>query len=527
MATDIPKVAFNNHINSAVLTNGRDIGDIYSVFNNDAANGFILQADAAGNATIDLSVDSSTAQCVIFGEHRYDESGRTIDFNFDLQAHDGTAFSSIKSGSFIHQNESMFNYLPAHTLAVPTAVTTIVGAPTFKKLFWTGDRFAAIDSAGTGFYTSTDGNAWTQDFTIPAGIYNDVKGLEDKFVLCGNAGVFSYFDGTAWTSQTITASNLNGVATNFISFVVVGESNEIWQSTDLITFSAVISPFPVLTNILGIDNSQFAYILRSNVETYSSFDDLSTFTRGLALALGSISDAVVYNGVYYACGSNGLIRKSEDYVNFDTIDSGGSSYQQIVVTDSELVTITNTGLIFTSVNNGTSYSQLSYSISGSPIDLASNGIDFFASTATSLENFFLSYRYRLNISGLTSQSHFLIPEIFIGNYLEIGHVDYGVDPKSLRSGIKKFNSENGRLFETVLWKRLELSFGLSVIDNSTASNIDIFRNFVYNTRQPIWFVFQPDSDKYTTYLMKVDRDIDLRIQSPVHKKSKIKFIEFI
>jgi len=526
MAIDIPKVAFNNHINSAVLTKGRDIGDVSSVFNNDTANGFILQADAAGNATIDFRVDAGSAQSIIFGEHRYDESGRTIDFTFDLHAHDGISFSSIKAGSFVHQNESMFNSLPVHTLSQSTAVNTISGAPIFKKVFWTGDRFAAIDSAGTGFYTSTDGISWTQDLTIPAGTYNDVKGLEDKFVLCGNSGIFSYFDGSAWTAKTVTAANLNGVSTNFQSFMVVGDNNEIWQSSDLITFSSVTSPFPVASVINAIDNIQFSFIIRTDSKIYSSFDDGLTWNV-LAATLSIYSDSITKDGTYYACARDGTVLKSVDFSSFTDISANINDQRAIVVTDKEIVIVDISGNMLKSEDDGDTWSTIPFAASGQPIDFASNGIDFYISTATTLESFFLSFRYRLFISGLTSQSHFLVPEIFIGNYLEIGYVDYGVDPKSLRSGIKKFNSENGRVFETVMWKRLELSFGLSVIDNATASNIDNFRNFIYNTRQPIWFMFQPDSDAYTAYLMKVDSNIDLNIQSPVHKRSKIKFIEFI
>jgi len=527
MSIDSPRVAFNNDIKQAVITRGQKINDINTIFNGDNANGFILRTDITGQSTIELKVNQNKHDSFVFGNHRYDLSGQTVDFTFDLQGHDGAGYTSIVAGNFVSKKESLYKALPAHTLGLPTSTQIISGIPdVLKKVVWSGSQYVGIGVLASTLYMSVDGVTWVKDNTVPAGTINDVKAIADKIVICGNAGYFAFYDGTSWTVKVVTTANLNGVTTNFNQFVVVGTNNEIWQSTDLINFTQVTSPAPAGTVWDGIDNVNFAFILRNQLGVYVSFDNLVTLSAPSGLT--GIRDSVVVGSDYYVCGDAGLVAKSVDFVNFTQISVGNTKNVTLSVTDSEIVVVDINSLIRVSYDNGLTYSTLTYqNQNGVVSDIASNGVDFIISNSVDVELFFLSYKYRFLISGLTVNSDFLVPEIFIGDSVTIGHVNYGTDPESLRSGIKKFNSENGRVVENILYRRLELSFGLDVIDSARVVDIKLFRDYIYSTRSPIWFMFKPDTDGYATYLMKVDGDIDLPIHSPVHRSSAIKFIEYV
>lgn len=522
---DTPIVAFNNKINKAVLTAGRSLGDLDAVSDYDTANSYLSRSDTSGNVVLQIKSLENSAQCAIFGSHRYDASGQTIDFSYNIEAHDGNSFSSVASGSFINQKESLFTNLSNHTLGLPSS-TTNTTQTIFNAIFFTGNKFVA---AGNGIYYSTDLVNWTQDLSAPAGVYNDVKGLDDALMAVGNGGLFAYFDGNSWATDSFTVSDLHCVATNASSFMIGGANNEIWKTNDLINFSQVTSPDVAGVTFIKCESIGLSYNICTASKSWTTHNEGTSFSILIAAGAGqSINDVKVYNNTLYVCGNGGIVFKSIDLETYDDISHLVGDPKCIAITNTEILTVGLDGDIKVSYNDGKNWSNYGVStIAGNSYEIATNGIDFAILTASGVETLFIHYKYKITFSNMAALSDFIVAELFIGDYVEIGHVSYGVDPKSLRNGIKRFNSENGRIFENVLWRRLELSFSLRVIDSVRSANIKSFREYIYATRAPIWFVFKPDTDPYTTYLMRVKGDIDMIIQSPVHESTSIKFIEYV
>ena len=525
---DTPIVAFNNIIKKATLTKGRFLSDINSIFNNDLADSFVARADLNGVVEVGIKTLATTSASTIFGQHRYDLSGQTIDFNYNVEAHNGISFQSVASGSFINQKESLFTKNLTHTLGVPsTASVAHSGVDIFRKVVWTGNNFLAISA--TKLFSSTDGLTWVQDATVPAGTFNDIKGVENFTLIVGDAGYFAYFDGSSWTVKTVTTANLHCVTTNQVNFILGGSNNEIWTTIDLINFTQETSPVTLSTTIWKwVEAIGFAYNITSSNESYSSFDNGATYAPLFVAGTSqSVQDVKVFESVLYIAGTPGMLLKSDDFITTNAIGYGVGTIEGLAITNTEILAVDSTGSIKISEDSGTTWQNYAVSFSVNATNVATNGIDFIVTNIVNTETLFVKNRYRITYSNLSPSTDFVIPELFLGDYLEVGHVNYGVDPKSLRNGIKAFNSENGRIFETILWKRLELSFSLSVIDTIRSSNIDTLRQYIYETRNPIWFMFSQDTDPYATYLMKVKGNIDLKIHSPVHKSTSIKFIEFI
>jgi len=139
------------------------------------------------------------------------------------------------------------------------------------------------------------------------------------------------------------------------------------------------------------------------------------------------------------------------------------------------------------------------------------------------------YQYQLTYTGFIANSSISIPELFLGQVLELPPVDYGFDEYNEVYRGSKLDSISGRIYKTLHYRRLELYPSWSVLDRQTFDvAINAFREDCLELLKSFWFAWQPDTSPDAVYLGIHDGDnAAYQIKTSVHRTFKLKFVETV
>lgn len=112
----------------------------------------------------------------------------------------------------------------------------------------------------------------------------------------------------------------------------------------------------------------------------------------------------------------------------------------------------------------------------------------------------------LDFTGFAAYQVVNIPELFFGPSIQMPGLHAGYDPYDEVSRGSDFNSESGRVYSTVRYKRLELSPRWRHIHSTLWNAVDEFREGALEEKNPFWYVWAPESLTHQTYLMRNGRN---------------------
>jgi len=133
--------------------------------------------------------------------------------------------------------------------------------------------------------------------------------------------------------------------------------------------------------------------------------------------------------------------------------------------------------------------------------------------------------WRLVFSGLATAQEAL-PDAFLGSRIEFANHNFGADGYDEVSKATVLDSELGRIYETLQYRRLELSLTWGRLLMTEAADFETFKLFWNQYRIPFWII-PDDADSTACYLMRQSGKISVPRLSAVHKTTSLKLIEAI
>lgn len=247
-------------------------------------------------------------------------------------------------------------YQPGITFGVTS--TTATGS---RPVAYNGtNQYVAVTTNGLPIY-SADGNSWLgaplpTGGTFTAGI--NVSYLNGNYLITGNnttSSIATSSNGIDWTIRTTpTSTGLNAAAFGASTYVVVGNSGNVFSSTDLATWTSRTAGASAFNDVV-FANSLFVAVGAAGA-CYTSPDGTtwtsrsagaSAFTRVIYVA-GSIN-------LFIAVGAAGAVYTSPDGVTWTSRSAGAAQFNDIVYnsTSGTLVAVGGAGTIYTSTNGTT------------------------------------------------------------------------------------------------------------------------------------------------------------------------------
>lgn len=187
------------------------------------------------------------------------------------------------------------------------------------------------------------------------------------------------------------------------------------------------------------------------------------------------------------------------------------------------------GVTMTSFSTGYGYGAGGYGASGyGGFDQISTQNFTITTTQTSKLLRFNTTCSLLVVSFTGCDSRVAIPEIFIGESIEMPLVEYGYDPYNEITNVSLFTAESGREYARLRYRRVELNPQWGHIPQSMWDTIDTFRERAIELRAPFWFAWSPTTYPDKIYFVRhVDAGAPFPIQRALSRKFALKLQEVI
>jgi uncharacterized delta-60 repeat protein len=221
-------------------------------------------------------------------------------------------------------------------------------------------RLVAVGTAGVTARSDDAGETWTVG-SLGAGVTDSVTGatftLNRYFAASLSAGrIFSSPDGISWTSTTVPATALRGLAYGAGRLVAVGAAGAIVTSADGTTWTATTSG--TTNDLLGVNFLNGRFIAVGVLGTIlTSNDGLTWTTRAAAGNQSGLQNTAFGNGRYVVVGQGGstgrVILTSTDAVNWTFAIGGprqGTNLNAVAASSSTVVAVGNAGAIVSSAD---------------------------------------------------------------------------------------------------------------------------------------------------------------------------------
>jgi len=247
-------------------------------------------------------------------------------------------------------------YQPSFTIAFNTSTTT--GG---RQIAYNGsNQWVMVSSRGLPLYSS-DGNSWTAaaltgSNAMAAG--NCIDYLNGTYLIGGNnatASIATSTNGIDWTVRTTpTTTGINKFAYGAGIYVAVGNSGNIFSSTDLVTWTSRSAGANAFGDVI-FDNNLFVAVGASGAcytspdgTTWTSRSAGSTVFYKVLWAAGTIN-------LFVAIGVGGLLYTSPDGTTWTSRSAGSTTFTDIAFdsTNSVLVLVGLSGTVYTSTNGTT------------------------------------------------------------------------------------------------------------------------------------------------------------------------------
>jgi photosystem II stability/assembly factor-like uncharacterized protein len=234
--------------------------------------------------------------------------------------------------------------------------------------------YVAVGHNGT-ILTSTYGTSWDNRTSGTSVDFLDVEYVNDFFISVSYSGtIITSSDGISWTSRTSgTNRNLNGVTYGNGTLVAVGGTNEVGTGT-IITSSDNGTSWTSRTSGVSRELYESVYgngtfvVVGGSGTIITSSDNGTTWTSRTSDTSYNIKDVSYANGLFLAVGSTGTILTSYDGTSWDN-STTGSPYSMRAVTYAYSTYVATGGQIFTSSDNGTTWTLRTSGTSNTIFDL--------------------------------------------------------------------------------------------------------------------------------------------------------------
>lgn len=137
-------------------------------------------------------------------------------------------------------------------------------------------------------------------------------------------------------------------------------------------------------------------------------------------------------------------------------------------------------------------------------------------------------RARIKLSGFEPGAQVVLPELYLGDVIDMPYLNLGFDPYPEVSQGPEFTPETGRTYPAVRYRRLEIAPSWSRIEPVLHSAIDVFRETAIENKQPWWWAWSPDSLPGECYLVRhKDSKAAFPFVTGIHRDFKLALVEAI
>lgn len=463
--------------------------------------------DSTGKVVVEYAMDA-VADTLIVGAARHITGGyRFSGGSVKLEAMTAGGWSSILDtaiGATFKQSE-LFKPT-AHTATIPAGWTTVAGGASVRGSVFGNGKWVLAGSSNV--YTSSDNGLTWSTVAVGAVQFNSVAWDGTTFVMVGDTGnVYTSTDAIAWTSRTSgVAANLNGVAWSGLEFVAVGAgSGTMITSSDGITWVDNTATSGTTNTLNSVTHDGLLFIAVGAAGTIITTSDGITGTARTSGTANALNDIAKGELLLNAVGDAGTIIFSYDGVTWTTATSGTANALQAIASNGDVFKAVGSNALIESSDG------LAWTV-GTPISalvhytIGFNEVVWLTDSTTNTYYFAGRYRYRLTFSGLTVTAEVSIPELFLGPRLTMPNVNFGYDPYNEVSDANTFQTEKGRQYNDVLFKRVELTPKWSILKPAEWAAVDLFREGAIEPRSPWWWAWKPDTAPTECYLVRHEAD---------------------
>lgn len=535
-SNDQPVICYDNLIDAYAIVQGfpSSAGLLSDAWNNDTRRPGFIQTDGGGGFRFDVRTQTA-CDTFILGANRHMIAGERFSGGL-LQIFAKTAATTM---TLIYQglisaavNESEIVGLSAHTPYAPTSWADVAtGITTGRRARWVYNRFYV--TTATGVLQSTDGNTWSTitidatAATITDITYSPSLGL---YVASGDGGrILTSVDLLTWTARTSGVANqIEAVFWDGTQFVFVTTGGEVSTSADGITWIARTSPLAgtALHCVYSSTEGAAGLVVGGAAGAVMVSPDGVTWTASSTGSTGNVQDIVLHGSEYFAAHNNGDITVSSDGINWQMAYQGGAGTAFYGI-DSDGQSVRAAGVGVVSSADGVTWNTLP-GTADTVFGLATNNVVWVAQRGTITSTINYAPVYSISVSSLSISSDVPLPEVWLGNALVMPYIDYGFDPYVEFVKNPGFQSENGRTYESVRFRRVELNPHWSVVPDSLWASVDLFREQSFETRTPFWWAWKPLSSPLEVYLMKhKPNTLPMPYKSAVHRSFNLPMVEAV
>ncbi len=132
----------------------------------------------------------------------------------------------------------------------------------------------------------------------------------------------------------------------------------------------------------------------------------------------------------------------------------------------------------------------------------------------------------ITFSGVVGQLS--VPQLFVGNVLEMPWLEQNYDPYNEAINFAVFEAESGRDYSRLRYRRVELDPQWLMVERVLWTSVDAFREGALELRKPFWFAWMPSTAPSEVYLVKhVNPSAPFPIKSAKHRSFGLKLKEVI
>ena len=259
---------------------------------------------------------------------------------------------------------------------------------TYQDMAYGLGKYIIVGAYINKIFKSTDKKIWVSVAIVPQYLWC-IKFINNKFVACGNGVIVYSNNGDDWTTVTVSGIQFNGVCyakiNNSDLYIAVGKNSQnkgiIYTSTNLTTWNPATIPSDMAelravdfdgTHIIAVGLQGQILISNDGIEfspkhIYNTGYTSIFYSGNEWIIVGNniigISEDGIYqwqlqfvneplfriakgNGVYIACGYNGVLLESFDLIHWNKLNKNNlQDYKGIVFNGDEFITLTDGGFI--------------------------------------------------------------------------------------------------------------------------------------------------------------------------------------
>ena len=493
------------------------------------------------NLLVGFDQPTNAADTLILGAARHDAAGNrgaATTISLDYHAGAGTVTNAVNAATVAAVNKASLHKFTQVTVTPDSWASRTAQTINVRRVRYLMGRYytCGADAGASAAINYCDGlgnNSTSATITDTAVVRDIAHDGISQYVAVGSTGkAYLSTDSTTFTNQTIAAAvNMNGIAYGNGVFVAVtnASSTAVYTSPDGTAWTARTLPAAVTSKNVAFSGALF--VLVGDAGLIQTSTDGITWTARTSGTANNLTD-IIYSGVWVAVSASGDALTSNDGITWTvTASAGGATVcNHITFADGEFkagATVGGSSQAVIRSNDGVAWTS---ELCGVGItSIASNGITDFVEGPgpdTAARCIALKSAYRITINGLTAGAVFSLPELYLGARLEMPFVDFNYDPYIEKFQGNTFNSESGRQFTTLHYRRVEVNPNWAVVTIAKAVEVDLFREDHLELRKPFWWAWYPDTAPTECYMMRHNPNTaPMPIRTAVHRSFGLKLIE--